>query len=413
MSARLSKRLVVWPVAIALVFWAGCSDGDAPTGPSVTPDPGVMALYADVSGTTVRTIVVEVTADDISDPLVFNIEINDQGIGASTLTVPAGPNRTFTGRAYNIEDIETHRGVATVDVVPGSNPTLSIMLQPLLGSMPIEIILVSYTVTLAPASMTLLTGERLQLAATIMDAQNNVVSGTVRWATTRPAVATVNSGGLATAVSDGMSDIVATFRGAGGEAEIEVLSTVAAVPITFAPEASPSSAVSLSDDQVSSFLSIGFNFDFYGNTYDQFRISSNGFITFATSSSSGCCSGRPIPLRDFIDNMIAVAWTDLNPAVAGRIAYETRGTAPNRRLVVAYEGLPWFSSGTTPRVTAQVILYETTNYIEIHTTLQAGGHIYTQGVENADANLAAYIPGRVAANFSLADDAVRFITNRP
>lgn len=182
-----------------------------------------------------------------------------------------------------------------------------------------------------------------------------------------------------------------------------------AVAIPFAPEPSPAHDVLLDDDDVSPLLPIGFDFVFFGNTYDHFAISSNGFITF-DPTSSGCCSGHPIPEADGLDDLIAVAWTDLYPPGGGRIAYETRGEAPNRRLVVAYEALGWFPEFDTNRVTAQAILYEGTNEIEIHTAHQSPGHIYTQGVENADGTVAAFLEGRVASDFGLTEDAVRFGT---
>ncbi len=54
--------------------------------------------------------------------------------------------------------------------------------------------------------------------------------------------------------------------------------------------------VPLGDDQLGAPLPIGFSFDFYGISYSDFRISSNGFITLGPSlESNGCCTGQPIP----------------------------------------------------------------------------------------------------------------------
>src|SRR6185503_5346595 len=75
--------------------------------------------------------------------------------------------------------------------------------------------------------------------------------------------------------------------------------------------------------------------------------------------------------------------------------------------------VPLFGESAT--VTTQVILYEKKDVIEIHTAHQdlAVDHVYTQGIENADGTVAAFIPGRVAANYSLTNDAVRFTTKSP
>jgi hypothetical protein len=185
-------------------------------------------------------------------------------------------------------------------------------------------------------------------------------------------------------------------------------------PIDYAPEAGPfANLVTLSDDATSGLLSIGFEFEFFGNTYTEFNISSNGFIGFDAGMPNGCCSGRLIPSDDGINDIIAVAWTDLNPSAGGQVAYETRGVAPDRRLIVSFDQVPWF--GGVGIVTSQVILYEGSNNIEIHTDQQTAGHppgrTYTQGVENVEGTVAAFLEGRVQADFALDDDAVLFTTS--
>jgi hypothetical protein len=170
--------------------------------------------------------------------------------------------------------------------------------------------------------------------------------------------------------------------------------------------------VVLGDDHLSNALSIGFDFVFFGETYSEFHICSNGFIAFNPGTS---CSfvPRAIPTPDGIDNVIAVAWTDLYPPGGGQISYETRGKKPHRRLVVSFEQLPWYREFGTNRVTAQVILYEKSNHVEIHTDHQSPSHLYTQGIENADGTDAAFLPGRVVTDFGLDDDAVKFTTVKP
>lgn len=201
------------------------------------------------------------------------------------------------------------------------------------------------------------------------------------------------------------------IRTVGGQAPPRP-SGVSATPIQFAPEPGPfGNVLPLGDDQTSGLLPIGFEFIFFGNTYTQFNVSSNGFIGFDAFMSQGCCTGRPIPSDDDVNNVIAAAWTDLFPPGGGQISWETRGRGPRRRLIVNFESLPWFPEFGVNRVTTQVILYEGTNTIEVHTTHQSPGHIYTQGVENADGTLAAFLPGRVAADYGLENDAVRFTTD--
>jgi hypothetical protein len=181
--------------------------------------------------------------------------------------------------------------------------------------------------------------------------------------------------------------------------------------ISFAPESGPlANSVLLGDDETTGPLPIGFEFAFFGNRYTTVKVSSNGFIGFDADMSHGCCSGGVLPSDDGVNNLIALAWTDLYPPGGGQIAYETRGSAPNRRLIISYTAVPWCCEAGVDRVTSQVILYERRSAIEIHTTHQDAGHIYTQGVENADGTAAAFLSGRAAADYGLVNDAVRFAT---
>lgn len=184
-----------------------------------------------------------------------------------------------------------------------------------------------------------------------------------------------------------------------------------AYPIPFAPEFAGGTVIALADDALSAPIPIGFSFRFFETTHTSLLISSNGFVTFATASTSaGCCFGPPIPAPDVVNDVIAYGWTDLYPPSGGSITYETRGVAPNRRFVVTVTDQPWYREQTVPRVTAQIILREGTDSIEIHTTRLGTGPVYTQGVENASGCAALFIPGRVATNFALANDGVLFVT---
>lgn len=167
---------------------------------------------------------------------------------------------------------------------------------------------------------------------------------------------------------------------------------------------------SASNDQMSGPLPIGFDFVYFGTTYKEFQISSNGFITFDLGLTDSYFSAGDIPSSDTPNNLIAFAWTDLYPPGGGTITYETRGIAPNRKMVVNIDNSDWCCTIGEPKVTAQVILYEGSNIIEIHTAELTPGQTYTQGIENADGKEAYFVSGRVASDFGLFNDAVRFYT---
>jgi Tol biopolymer transport system component len=169
----------------------------------------------------ITAVVVEVTAPDISSPLAFNLTVNG-GVASGTINVPAGSNRTVTVRCYDAGAIETHRGTKTVNVQQGTNPTISIVAEPLVGDQPIEVAIGSILVTVAPAFDTLAVGDTVRLGATVVDAHGQTLSVRVQWATLNPGTAFVDTLGLVTGLAPGVVMIVGTYGGVGDAAEILV-----------------------------------------------------------------------------------------------------------------------------------------------------------------------------------------------
>jgi len=191
-------------------------------GESVAPsNEATLILFADVSGTAVATVVVNVTAPDLPSPLVFNIPVVS-GIASDTITVRAGSHRVIAMRAYDAEGVETHSGSAQITIQPGLNPTITLVMQPLTGDVPITLTLGSRTVVVSPNTLTLVVGDTSRLSASISDWNGAAVAGTVKWATNDPGVATVDDNGLVTATHAGTTTVAATFQGAGGHATVTV-----------------------------------------------------------------------------------------------------------------------------------------------------------------------------------------------
>jgi PKD repeat protein len=176
--------------------------------------------------------------------------------------------------------------------------------------------------------------------------------------------------------------------------------------IPYAPVAGTGTAVSLTDDQLSASLPIGFSFSYYGFPYTQFKICSNGFITFNTTAST-TSYGVAIPSTASPNNFIALLKADLNPANAGSaINYFTTGIAPNRILVVNF-GTSYYNQTTKP-VSVQALLYETSNIIELHVDTISSGLTSVQGIENLGGTVGVVIPGRNSAIFSANNEGWRF-----
>ncbi|MCC7197658.1 fibronectin type III domain-containing protein [Candidatus Peregrinibacteria bacterium] len=102
--------------------------------------------------------------------------------------------------------------------------------------------------------------------------------------------------------------------------------------------------VVLSDDEVSSDITLPFAISMYGRNNDTLRISSNGFVYLnqgtVASADSRCCSGQLMSsITDTNDHVIAGNWADLYPPGSGEISYETIGNTPNRTFVVQFDNI--------------------------------------------------------------------------
>ena len=142
--------------------------------------------------------------------------------------------------------------------------------------------------------------------------------------------------------------------------------------IPFAPVAPGGTAITLSDDQWSQAINIGFNFCFYGNTYTQCLIGSNGVITFNLSGASttpgGYCQwpiSYAIPSPNLPTPSIMISFQDLYASMGGTIKHQVYGQSPHRRFVVSFDSVAYFSC-TSQFFTGQMILYEENSNIEIH-----------------------------------------------
>lgn len=208
------RRFVI--IATSLLL-AGCdANAVAPGGGE-----GTLHVSADVSATAVALVVVEVTGPGIPTPLAFNLTVTN-GVASGTVTIPAGSSRTISMRAYDATGVQTHSGSVTTNIVAGANATISLVLGPLAGDVPISVTIGTVIVAVTPSPSTVAVGATTPLAATITDANGSPVPGTVIWATSNPGVATVTTLGVVTGVGAGQTTIVATFQGAAGSSTLTV-----------------------------------------------------------------------------------------------------------------------------------------------------------------------------------------------
>ncbi len=126
-------------------------------------------------------------------------------------------------------------------------------------------------------------------------------------------------------------------------------------------------------------FSLGFDFDFYGTTYDAVRICTNGFLSF--TSSSAPYTNQGIPTSGDPDAVIAPFWDDIDVGSGGVIYYYA--DAANQRFIVEWDGTHHYPSGNPE--TFQVILNaDGTILYQYHTV--ALNNSCTVGIENQNGN---------------------------
>ncbi|MFH2095370.1 MAG: hypothetical protein ABIJ16_06690, partial [Bacteroidota bacterium] len=123
-----------------------------------------------------------------------------------------------------------------------------------------------------------------------------------------------------------------------------------------------------SDDQYSDTLTLPFNFMFYGNSYNQFVVGGNGTVCFDIMLSGGYCPWSfydQVPSMSLPANSIFGAYHDIDISVTGAIMFDVTGLYPNRIAVINFDHIAQFSC-TSLITTQQIVLYETSNIIEVY-----------------------------------------------
>ena len=182
--------------------------------------------------------------------------------------------------------------------------------------------------------------------------------------------------------------------------------------------------ISLTDDVWSGAVNIGFNFSFYGQTYNQCVVGSNGLITFNTAQANSYCPwsfAGAGPLPNFTvtgaSNSAMLTYQDINPSLGGQIQYQTIGTSPNRKFVVLYKDIYMFSCTSQCNYMA-IILFESSNIVEYHIGNKPvcdtwNGGLAIQGTENTNMSIAHTTPGRNMTIWGANQDGRRYTPTSP
>ena len=186
--------------------------------------------------------------------------------------------------------------------------------------------------------------------------------------------------------------------------------------IPFVNQTNNGTSVIMTDDSQQGPFPIGFNFCFFGNTYNQFYIGSNGWISFSPNQPTTYTSAN-VPSAATPVNSVLGVWQDWHPGIGGQIRYQTQGVAPCRKLVVSWINMPMFSC-TNLQGTFHIVLYESTNVIEVHilnkpNCTQWANGTATQAVQNSTGTQAVVTPGRNSTQWTTSNDGRRWTPSGP
>ncbi|MCX8020917.1 MAG: gliding motility-associated C-terminal domain-containing protein [Chitinophagaceae bacterium] len=214
--------------------------------------------------------------------------------------------------------------------------------------------------------------------------------------------------------------------------------TVSSVPFAPYPFNNPTGTVISSiyiDDRYSPLIPMPFGFCFYGSTYNNMVVGSNGVITFealcanANNAYTLTVGGQPQPIpynggagptgiatTYYPRTAIMGAYHDIDPSASPlptrRIEYNVFGTAPCRKLVVSFLDIRMYSC-TSLICSQQMVLHESTGIIEVFLVNKPVCPGWNQGlailgIQDETRTKAVAAPGKNCTQWSESNTGYRF-----
>ena len=228
---KLSQRLARIRCVVLLLATAALAGCEKPTG--ITDVAGTLSRL--VVSPKVLTLRPNQTADFMAVGLTNTGDTATVAVRWSATSGAITDTTTLGGRHYGHYKASADTGTAKV-IARGTEAGIADTAVVRVAPIPVM------TVTVAPASASVLVGQLLVLSATTADSAGNVLSGRpVTWSSSNTTVATVSSTGLLTGVASGAATITATSEGKSGTAEVTV--TVAPVATVTVSPGAPSVAI--------------------------------------------------------------------------------------------------------------------------------------------------------------------------
>ncbi|MEO6696246.1 MAG: T9SS type A sorting domain-containing protein [Ignavibacteria bacterium] len=144
-----------------------------------------------------------------------------------------------------------------------------------------------------------------------------------------------------------------------------------------------------SADDGSVIVPLSFNFSYYGNSYSQLKICTNGWVGFDVSSTSNAFSNTSIPDIALPNNVLYAFWDDLDFRVSGSVYY--KNDAANNRFIIMYKDAPHYDPPAGGPYTFEVIIYNDGRIFYQYLNMNAPLNTHTIGTENTGGTIGLQI----------------------
>jgi len=236
-GAVVTDRPVTWSssnTSVATVSAAGVVTAVAPGSATITATSetksGTSAVT--VSPVPVSLVVVQPGQDTLlANGTVQLTALTEDSVGG----VLTGRTVTWTTSAASVATV-SQTGLVTATSA-GGKATITATSEGKSGTSAITVVVPVATVTVAPATKTILAGDTAPFTATAKDAQGNVLAGQAfLWTSSNPGVASVSATGTATGVGVGVATITATAQLGGKSGSATLTVNAASISVTPSPD---------------------------------------------------------------------------------------------------------------------------------------------------------------------------------
>ncbi|MCB0464482.1 MAG: gliding motility-associated C-terminal domain-containing protein [Aequorivita sp.] len=217
------------------------------------------------------------------------------------------------------------------------------------------------------------------------------------------------------------TDLTASYLDTGETTSYAVSSITYAPPFPF----TGGTPVSVGEDDIwSNAIQLPFDFCFFGQTYTQMVIGSNAVVSFdlVNNPPGDYCDwsfSDPVPSPNLFFATIFGPYMDVDPSVngSGTINWTVFGEAPCRTMVVNFPDIPYFGSACPNlSLTSQIVMYETTNVVEVYVQDRPSGCTWNNGnavlgIQNQNGTDGYTAPGRNTSDWGASNEAWRFTPN--